>query len=517
MAEEILRQEQPPEPPADERSLALPGPDVLDAPHSEPGAATLDPAEVIVDDRELPGDAQHHPRKISRRTALVAGGAAVAALGFGTYLWRQWSQAQNAEKLVGNMIDEIVRGLPTDAQLLQMALECGDDELYLDEIQEQAGTTGQRLKARKYVFGTSIRFPIGLDNAPGPHHYQQHAIDQMGLDSLSQEDLKELALELVVEVFAHPGAWSGQGNYPHHKTGATDSIDGEGQVANPDFQAETRQVDELAVATMEPSFDDLRLLYDVMLELMCGVHNPRQAMSPTISRDMQRLVEAFMTAMDGIIDNTGANVLWAHHNFARIDLDRRASGFKYPFVVQNDLTWKFDDFQRYFSISPIDNEPVDPLLSDWIVPDPFGPPELNRAMLDSHALPYGFGRKLALIAWTKMMVADMNAIRTARAEHPNLRFVRNQLMYINRLKYFYAALALYGKDKGKIKLAGDGHPGQVEGMIAGAEQLAVRGLMLWKRRVNGVKRSVGEYSALYVPEDVAAINGLIAATMGAAA
>jgi len=517
MAEEIQRQEQQPEPPDDERLLACPEPDTLAAGDRAVESSDGVPTGDVVDDRELPSNEKRGPRRVGRRTALAIGGTAAVALGFGGYLWHQWSQAQSAETLVGNMIDEIVRGLPTDAQLLRMALECGDDELNLDRVQEQVGTTGQRLKARKYVFGTSIRFPIGLDNAPGPHHYQQHAIDQMGLDSLSPEALDELALELMVEVFAHPGAYSGQGNYPGHNTGAKDSIDGEGQVANPDFQTEARQVDELAIATMEPSFDDLRLLYDVMLGLMRGVHDPRQAMSPSISRDMQRLVMAFMTAMDGIIGDTGAHVLWAHHNFAQIDLDRRANGFVNPFVIQNDLTWKFDSFQRYFAISPIDNVPVDPLLSDWIVPDPFGPAVLNRAMLDSHALPYGFGRKLALIAWTKMMVADMQAIKTAKAEHPNLHFVRNQLMYINRLKYFYAAQALYGQDKGKIKLAGDGHPGQVEGMIAGAEQLAVRGLMLWKRQVNGRQRSVGEYSSLYVPEDVAAVNGLIAATMRAAA
>ena len=178
------------------------------------------------------------------------------------------------------------------------------------------------------------------------------------------------------------------------------------------------------------------------------------------------------------------------------------------------FTWNFVR-QRFFPFSAVDgdNAPLlnNPFLGALMQPDPTGPPDLGRYLVDTQALPGGIGPKLAFIAWAKIVQQQINALRTIAAKHPRLHRLITDLIDANKMPNFYAApvyeeatatptptaTADAGQATSPSEIVDGGHPGSIPGRRGGAENIALEGLRKRKRTgADGKVHTFDEHSSL---------------------
>ena len=455
-------------------------------------------------------------RGLLKGAGVVAVGGAVLAAGGGAWLKHQADQVNEAEVSINSLLDEVIGGIMTEAQFKAAAAQCGDVILDLDEEQRIAGDAGHWLTIFEAVFGTSNNFRWGLDNAGGPNN-QPNAIPQIGAESLDSQALAILRIvQIITKVFAHPGAYSGNGPYPHTDVGAQDSVAG-GQLHynqhGYNFQQDIRQNPAKPIVRYEGGYDDYRVLFSSVSDLASRLSDIRRMASTTLSQDMQNEVVRFLGSMDGVAAQFGRNLIMFADNLAEANDDRLQNGLM-RITMEVVFTWNFVR-QRFFPFSAVDgdNAPLlnNPFLGALMQPDPTGPPDLGRYLVDTQALPGGIGPKLAFIAWAKIVQQQINALRTIAAKHPRLHRLITDLIDANKMPNFYAA-PVYEEatatptptataDAGQATSPGEivdgGHPGSIPGRRGGAENIALEGLRKRKRTgADGKVHTFDEHSSL---------------------
>ena len=466
------------------------------------------------------------------RGRFIAGAGAVVgtvAVGGGLYAWgrHQADQLHEAQVSVNDMLDEVIHGMKTNNQFREAAAQCGDPVIDLDlEESLLAGNARSGLRLFEAAFGTSNNFKRGLDGPGKPHEpkpfSQPTSITEIGASSLDQQALDTLRIvEIITRVFAHPGAYSGDGPFPvpGMNIGATDSMisgqlnythqDKDGQIDYA-FQQELRQTTAKPIMRVEGGYDDYRVLFSSVAQLAGRLSDvKRLATSNNISKDMQHEVETFLAAMGRVADQFGKNLIKFADNLSEANDYRLERGLM-RITMETVFTWNFVR-QRYFPFSAIDgdNSPLlnNPLLGGMMLADPTGPDNLGRYLLDTRALAGGIGPKLAYIAWGLIVERQIQALRVIEKNHPKLHRVVTDLIDMNKLPDFYTAEVYAPADAtATADAAGEGgspeltdksgHPGGVHGKLDGADRIALRGLEGRQRKVKGEKRTTGDFSSL---------------------
>ncbi len=473
--------------------------------------------------------------RFSRRTGVIAGGTVVlvgGAAASGLYAWgrHQADQVHEAQVSVNGMLDEIILGMLSNNQYKEAAAACGDPVIDLDAEQDLYARQSLASDARgglalfEAAFGTSNSFRKGLDNAgrPGePKPFSQpNATIEIGASSLDQQALDTLRIvEIITRVFAHPGAYSGDGPFPGTDIGATDSVIS-GQLnythqnrageTDYDFQRELRQIDAKPIMRVEEGYDDYRVLFASVAQLADRLTDvTRLATSSNISRDMQGEVETFLDAMGKVADQFGNNLVAFADNLSDANDYRLENGLM-RITMETVFTWNFVR-QRYFPFSAVDgnNNALlnNPFLGGLMIADPTGPPDLGRYLVDTKQIPGGIGPKLAFIAWGLIVDRQISALRKIAINHPKLHRVVRDLIDMNKLSDFYTA-DVYADANATATAESDqqdisaeitdesGHPGGVTGKLDGAGRIALEGLDGRLRQVGDKKETMGDHSSL---------------------
>lgn len=470
--------------------------------------------------------------RFGRRTGLkgaAIGAVVVAGVGSGLYAWgrHQADQIHDAQVSVNDMLNEVIHGMMTNNQFKEAAAQCGDPVIDLDlEESRLAGDAQGGLTLFEAAFGTSNNFRKGLDGQGRPHEpkpfSQPNSITEIGAASLDQQALHTLRIaEIITRVFAHPGAYSGDGPFPIPGTniGTADSMisgqlnythQGRDGQTDYEFQRELRQIIAKPIMRVEGGYDDYRVLFSSVAQLASRLSDvKRLATSNNISKDMQHEVETFLTAMGKVADQFGNNLIKFADNLSEANDYRLEHGLM-RVTMETVFTWNFVR-QRYFPFCAVDgdNSPLlnNPLLGGMMLADPTGPDNLGRYLLDTQALAGGIGPKLAYIAWGLIVERQINALRVIAKNHPKLHRVVTDLIDMNKLPDFYTAEVYSQADAtATAEAAGQGaqpeltdksgHPGGINGRFDGADRIALRGLDGRLRQVEDKKLTMGALSSL---------------------
>lgn len=465
------------------------------------------------------------------RGRFIAGGVATAlALSTsGALLWghHQADQLHDAQVSVNDMLDEVINGMLSNNQFRAAAAQCGDTAIDLDYEQRLAGDAQSGLRLFEAAFGTSNNFRKGLDNGARPHQprafSQPNSITEIGASSLDRQALDTLRIvEIITRVFAHPGAYSGDGPFPISgmSIGAADSmISGQLNFAektgdyNYSFQRELRQIRAKPIMRVEGGYDDYLVLFSSAAQLADRLSDvKRLATSNNISKDMQHEVETFLEAMGKVADQFRDNLVMFADNLSEANDYRLERGLT-RITMETVFTWNFVR-QRYFPFSAVDGNNSallnNPLLGGMMSADPTGPPNLGRYLLDTRALPGGVGPKLAFIAWGLIAQRQIDALHIIERNHPKLHRVVTDLIDMNTMSDFYVA-DIYNPSMATATAESEdqddedapakltdkaGHPGGVKGKRGGAGQIALHGLNGRLRQVDRAQHKVGDFSSL---------------------
>jgi hypothetical protein len=227
---------------------------------------------------------------------------------------------------------------------------------------------------------------------------------------------------------------------------------------------------------------------------------------------MQNEVIRFLDAMDGVASQFGQNLIKFADNIASANDERLQNGLM-RITLEVVFTWNFVR-QRFFPFSAVDGNNGsllnNPFLGQIMRPDPTGPPNLGRYLVDTQALPGGIGPKLAFIAWAKIAQQQINALHTIAANHPNLHRLITDLIALNKMPDFYKApvyeepaptpttdQGVSAQPQAPQRIVDGGHPGGVQGRRGGSENIALAGLAERQRRgADGAQHTFDEFSAL---------------------
>lgn len=421
---------------------------------------------------------------VSRRT-LLGTAATLGAYGLFRYAASRFGQVQQAENTLSNWLDEVVRGYPSNARLRAMAEACngpGGPVIDLDVEQARSGIEGI-IDIDWYSFGTSDPFGLGLDNG-GSRFNQPNSSIQIGAQAISPEQRALLRIgTMTTGTFARPGSYSGLGNYPGYEVGAADCLLGTNQLQNPEFINRIRESPAIQVVRIEGGFDDFRILLSTIGQLVHGFANVvKLATSNTLTNDLQRSFTKMLAGIRVVAKEFGVHLIETGRILDEINTYREEHGL--PRVnAEYAFTWDLTR-QARFPLGPLDEK--DAVSTNGILkPDRTGPAVLNRHFVDVDELPNGDGPKMVRIIWAEIFLAQVEALQVIRSRYPGLNIVTEQLMDINLLPDFYAALVPYESESATVDPKGDGHPGLVPGAIAGIQHVASADLATFRRGVNG--------------------------------
>lgn len=430
---------------------------------------------------------------VSRRRILKWGAGLVVALSSaGTvarvaeHIWHEEAAPTLTVLSLKHDFDDMMAALPTDGQLLAQVPYLVDGRgrritsVNLDEFQATRGTSGP-VNSTEGIVGTSNNLGRGTMSDRGGPFNQPHSVGEVAEQSLDQSARSTLGIGAIrVGTFAIPGAYSGYA-YP----GESRQYGILAQLSDPRLREFLINADpnELVWLRYEGGFDDYRLmavntaqLAGNLSEIITAVQSKR-LVTPEEAEKAQLQFSAMKQQMQTIAANYGLNLEAAADIIAGINRERIVNG-------NSSVVWKMVtpwslEHQNRLAFSALSGDNNDPALSRYLQPDLTDPQFLKRWYLDVAAIPGG--HEIAHWAWVLMLQAQNAAMQRIMARYPELLIIPEDLYGVNDQEDFYLARL----PDGTLDPDGDGHPGMVDGRIAGIQQLAVVHLGQWERNVYG--------------------------------
>jgi|GEM_PF-1954979 len=433
-----------------------------------------------------------HQAQVSRRKLLRWGAGALlgitgleAVVQIVPQVWQQTAPTLTVLSLKRDF-DDMMVALPTDEQLRAQVPYLVDGRgrkitsVSLDQFQADRETSGP-VNSEDAEVGISNNFGRGTMSDSGGPFNQPHSLGEVAERALDSSARSTLGLGTIkVGTFAIPGAYSG-----YHYPGDSRQYGLLAQLSDRrlhEFLINAGS-DDLVWLRYEAGSDDFRLmavntaqLAGNLSEIIAAVQSKR-LVTPREAERAKRQFGDMQQQMQEIAAGYGVHLEAAADIIVGINRERIDSG-KSGLLWRMVTPWSLEH-QNRLPFSALDGDNNDESLRMYLKPDLTDPKFPDRWYLDVAAIPGG--HEIARWAWVLLLQAQNAAMRRIIAKYPELMVIPEDLYGVNDQQDFYLARL----PDGTLDSDGDGHPGMVDGRIAGIQRLAVVHLGQWERDVYG--------------------------------